>query len=117
MSDLPIHLYNVALFVPTTSVGIGAIRSAIIPVEQSISYCVQFVWSAGTGIIGNIYLEASNDGVFYTQIQQSLLALTNGAGSHMINVEKPAYSSFRLVVELSAGSLTIDSSRANGKRE
>lgn len=115
MSDQPIHLFNTILF-ENLSAGVGINTSQAINVNEAISFCVQFVWDTGSGIIGNIYLEASNDGSNFTQIQQSILAVSGASGSHMINVEKHSYAWFRLVIDLSAGSLNANSV-ANGKRK
>lgn len=119
MSNLPISLFNFPLF-NSINAGIGQNFSNPIDVNEAISYCVQFSWTVGSGLIGNIYLQAANDrfvsaSTIWTTIQQSQLAVSGAADSHMINVEKPAYSWVRLVIDLSAGSLTGNAS-INGKR-
>ena len=115
MSLQPIHLRNVPLFaaVPLSA---GIVSSPPQNVEDVISYCVQYVWSVGSGISGSSYLEASNDydpvsnpiGT-WTLIQQSLLNITGATGNNMINVEKPAYSWVRLSFNISGGTATLNS--------
>ena len=95
MSDYPIHQSNVPLFVAIPA-GVGTQYSPAQNVEEAISYSVQFIWSSGSALSGSIYLEASNDGVNFTQIQQTVLAISGASGSHMINVEKHSYSYFLL---------------------
>jgi hypothetical protein len=115
MSDQPIHKSNIPLFV-SLPVGVGTNISPSQEVQEAISYCVQVIWSNGSSMSGSIYLEASNDNVNFTQIPQTILAISGASGSHMINIEKHAYGYVHLVVNLTAGSATIDS-RMNAKRK
>jgi len=116
-NDLPIHLRKVTLFSALPiSTSPGLYHSSQQDVEDTISYAVQVSWSNGAILDGQIYLEASNDGSNWVQIQQSLLSIANASGSHMINVEKPAYSFFRLSVSVFAGTATIDA-LFNAKRQ
>lgn len=115
MSDQPIHVANVPLF-ENLSIGIGINTSASQNVQEVISFSVQFIWSSGSGLVGNIYLEASNDNQNFTQIPQTILAISGASGSHMINIEKHSYGYVRLATDLSAGSATANS-RMNSKRK
>jgi hypothetical protein len=114
-NDLPIHLRKIQLF-NETPVSIGTYTSVDFDVEDAISYSVQFVWDSGSVFNGTIYLQATNDGKNYTQIQQTILTVSGASGNHMINVEKPAYSSVQLVALITAGTANI-SATANAKRQ
>lgn len=115
MSDLPIHLRKVDLLT-NVSVSTGLTHSLSQEVEDVISYAVQVFWTNGAILDGDIYLEASNDGTNWTQIQQSNLSISGSSGNHMINVEKPAYSLVRLTIDIFAGTATV-SSIYNAKRQ
>lgn len=115
MSDLPIHLFNIRLF-DTQSVGVGTNYSQAVDLQTAISYSVQINVTNDSGLVGTIYLEASNDGLDFIEIDQTLLPIDASAKKHMINIEKPSYAYFRLVVSISAGSCDIKAT-TNGKRQ
>lgn len=109
----PIHIYNVKML---DAVTMAANRTSEgTNLETTVSCAVQVVWSGGASPVGTIALEASNDDVTYTQIDESVLPVSGNSGSHMINIEKPAYSLVRVVYTRTsgAGNLTVI---INGKR-
>lgn len=71
---------------------------------QTPGYSIQFIWSGASTPVGIFFLQASNDGTNYTTIDESILAVTGASGSHMINVERPAYQWVRACYTRTSGS-------------
>lgn len=110
---LPIHVFNNHI-VQDASMG-ATVTSESIPLNTIISFCVQIVWSAGSTPMGVTYLEASNDNTNWTQVTDSVLAVSGNTGSNMVNVEKSAYGYVRVVYLRSSGSGILNVT-VNGKR-
>lgn len=115
MSELPIHLRKIDLF-EDLDISTGEFYSEAQNVEDVISYAVSVTWSDGAILNAQMFLQASNDGENWTQIQQSTLSIAGASGTHVVNVEKPAYSFARLGITVSAGTATINS-LYNAKRQ
>lgn len=113
MSHLPLHAYHKNL--ATDADMSGDIESQSQNLDETVSFCVQFVWTDGTTVEGTALLEVSNDDLNWVAIPASELDVTGDTGTHIINVEKPAYRFVRGVYQRTDGSgtMTID---INGKR-
>lgn len=69
---------------------------------SSISYQFNFDADGGNSA-GNIYLEASNDGVFWSLYPGSTLAFTNTTITHLIEVDRFKTAFIRAVVDNTSG--------------
>jgi len=102
MAELPIHLFNKTVFSESSMA--SSLSSEAVNLNEAVSYCAQMIWSGGSSPAGNLYLAASNDGVTFTQITESLIVVSGSSGSHMVNVEKPAYAFVKVVYDRASGS-------------
>lgn len=99
----PIHVSSQPIVGLTSGISgnmIANITSLPANINEVVSYSVQAVFTGSP--VGNIELQASNDGVNFTLIPESYAAVT-GAGSYLINVELPAYSFVQVVYIFTSG--------------
>lgn len=89
------------------------ITSERVNVSRTGSVSVQWVWSGGSSPVGNMITQVSNDGS--TWVDLNTQAVTGNSGSHMINIEEPAYMFIRALYSFSSGSGTL-SCIINGKK-
>ena len=101
----PLLLFNNVSLLAATSMA-SNITSPAYDVSETTTYNIQAVWSGSTPI-GTTQLQASQDGVTYTLIDGSILAVTGNTGSNMYNVQLPAYKWVQLVYTSASGTGTM----------
>lgn len=89
------------------------ISSDILQVGEMGCYCVQAVWSAGASPVGSLSLQASNDGITFTEVSSG--SVSGNSGSLMFNVERHAYEFIQLVYTATSGDATMTAT-VNGKK-
>lgn len=63
-------------------------------VTNVAGYSVQAVWSNGSTPLGNMNLQASNDGMNWSDIPNSTLPVIGNSGNNIFNTGKGAYYNF-----------------------
>jgi hypothetical protein len=66
-------------------------------------FSLQFIWSSGVGLSGNIRVRASNDGVNYTNISGATFNIVNNADNGILNFYSFHYNYFTIEYTATSG--------------
>ena len=63
-------------------------------VTNVAGYSIQAVWSNGSSLVGTMNIQASNDGINWSDIPNSSLPVSGNNDNNIFNVSKHAYYNF-----------------------
>jgi hypothetical protein len=102
-----IRLDKVERLFESTSMG-SNIESSVINLTDMEGYCLHFIWSGGGSPVGNLYIQASNNGSDFVTVAGSELSVTGNSGQHMINVADFHYTYIKVKYDRTSGSATAN---------
>lgn len=98
---LPIHEFNLKTLDAADMS--SNITGDVINIQNVKGYAVQFIWT-GASPVGELDIEASNDGETFTSILDSTLEVAANSGDYLVNVENALYGYIRVVYTSTSGS-------------
>ncbi len=97
-----IHLFNVKTFDAADMS--TSLDGDIINIQQANGYAIQIVWANGSSPVGEVDVQASNDGVTFVSILPSVFAISGNSGASLLNVEDAKYGFIKVVYTRTSGS-------------
>lgn len=111
MQFFPLQMFNYKVL-DAQSMG-GNLVSDRVNISRAGSVSVQYIWSSGSTPVGNLVTQGSNDGATWVDVNSQ--AVSGSSGTHLLNIEEPAYMFLRATYARTSGSATLDV-YVNGKK-
>jgi len=112
-NNTAIHEFN------QTIISGGNLGADITSTSQNLNsihhFAVQFIWTGASTPVGTVILQGSNDNITFTDISDSLLAVSGNSGSCLINYDLPSFGFVRLKYTRTSGSGGTVTCTINGK--
>jgi len=87
-----------------TAVALGSSQQTEVrPINEALAYAIQFEWTGGTGIGGDLVVEASNNKTTFVPLDTYTIT-GETSGARLVNVERAGYAYVRASWVYAAGS-------------
>ena len=112
-------LDNIIIREPVSSTETVNTTTTFDPVDMTFkeaAFAIQLVYDNGSSVNMTLFLEVSLDGVNYSRITDADQAITDSSGSHIWEIADGASTFMRVGVEVTAGSIDVNSVRYTMRR-
>lgn len=111
---VPIALFNFQDSNFTNITTSASINGQSQTISEAKTIATQLTWSAGSTPVGYLSLDCSNDNVNWISVGQA--SISGSSGTTGVNFDLPGYFYARLRMNMTSGSLTVNSAYLSAKR-